>query len=415
MSKLTKRTIEALAPRDIDYIAWDQDIPGFGVRVMPSGRKSFVLQYRAGRRSRRMVLGYTNVITPEQARTMATHHLAALRAGIDPLAERDAGRDTVTVGDLAARFDAEHIAVHLKPSTQKEYRRSLEKFILPVFGNRPIAEVSREEIARFHHKHRHIPYQANRCLEILSKMFNLAELWGLRPDGSNPRKHIRKYREEKRERFLSAAELRRVGQVLDEMEAEGLEMPSAIAAVRLLILTGCRLNEIMTLKWSYVDLGAGRLNLPDSKTGAKVVHIGRPAVDVLRRIPALPGNPWIITGKNPGARLSDLQPFWQRLRARAGLRDARIHDLRHTFASAAVAAGQGLPMIGKLLGHTQVQTTARYAHVAADPVKAAAEQVSAVIAASIAGENAKRPAVNGAVPAYCMNERTKRTMSCRPL
>ena len=154
---------------------------------MPSGRKSFVLQYRAGRRSRRMVLGYVNVVTPEQARTMAIQHLAALRQGVDPLAERDGGRDAVTVKDLAARFDAEHIAVHLKPSTQKEYRRSLKKFILPFFGNRPIAEVSREEVARFHHKYRHVPYQANRCLEILSKMFNLAELWGLRPDGSNPR------------------------------------------------------------------------------------------------------------------------------------------------------------------------------------------------------------------------------------
>jgi integrase len=136
----------------------------------------------------------------------------------------------------------------------------------------------------------------------------------------------------------------------------------------------------MTLKWSYVDLDAGRLNLPDSKTGAKVVHIGRPAADVLRCIPPLPGNHWVITGKNPGARLNDLQPFWQRARARAGLKDARIHDLRHTFASAAVAAGQGLPMIGKLLGHTQVATTARYAHLAADPVKAAAEQVSRAIA-----------------------------------
>ena len=241
MGKLTKRSIEALAPREIDYIAWDNDVPGFGVRVMPSGRKSFVLQYRAGRRSRRMVLGYVGIVTPEQARTMAIHHLSALRQGVDPLGERDTGRDAVTVKDLAARFDAEHIAVHLKPSTQKEYRRSLKKFILPFFGNRPIAEVSREEVARFHHKYRHVPYQANRCLEILSKMFNLAELWGLRPDGSNPRKHIKKYREEKRERFLSAAELRRVGEVLREMETEGLELPSAIAAVMLLILTGCRL------------------------------------------------------------------------------------------------------------------------------------------------------------------------------
>jgi integrase len=383
MGKLTKRSIEALTPREIDFIAWDNDVPGFGVRVMPSGRKSFVLQYRAGRRSRRMVLGYVNVVTPEQARTMVIQHLAALRQGVDPLAERDTRSDAVTVRDLAARFDAEHIAVHLKASTQKEYRRSLEKFILPFFSNRPIAEVSREEVARFHHKYRHVPYQANRCLEILSKMFNLAELWGLRPDGSNPRKHIKKYREEKRERFLSAAELRRVGEVLRDMEAEGLELPSAIAAVMLLILTGCRLGEIMTLKWEYVDLDAGVLNIPDSKTGAKIVYLGKPAIDTLRQLPRLPGNPWVIYGIKPEGRFIDLQPFWQRLRARAGLKDARIHDLRHTFASAAVAAGQGLPMIGKLLGHTQVQTTARYAHLAADPVKAAADTVATVIASAL--------------------------------
>jgi integrase len=390
MGKLTKRSIEALAPREIDYIAWDNDVPGFGVRVMPSGRKSFVLQYRAGRRSRRMVLGYVNVIAPERARGMAIQHLAALRQGVDPLTERDGGRDAVTVKDLAARFDAEHIAVHLKASTQKEYRRSLKKLILPAFGKRPIAEVSREEVARFHHKYRHVPYQANRCLEILSKMFNLAELGGLRPDGSNPRKHIKKYREEKRERFLSAAELRRVGEVLREMEVEGLEMPSAIAAVMLLILTGCRLNEIMTLRWEYVDFAAGVLNLPDSKTGAKTIHLGKPAIDTLRRLPHLVGNPWVICGIKPGGRLIDLQPFWQRLRARAGLKDARIHDLRHTFASAAVAAGQCLPMIGKLLGHTQVATTARYAHLAADPVKAAADHVSTAIARSILARDMTR-------------------------
>ena len=282
---------------------------------MPSGRKSFVLQYRAGRRSRRMVLGYVNVVTPEQARGIAIQHLAALRQGVDPLAERDAGRDAVTVKDLAARFDAEHIAVHLKPSTQKEYRRSLKKFILPFFGKRPIAEVSREEVARFHHKYRHVPYQANRCLEILSKMFNLAELWGFRPDGSNPRKHIKKYREEKRERFLSPPSYAASARSCGEMEAEGLELPSAIAAVMLLILTGCRLDEIMTLKWEYVDLDAGILNLPDSKTGAKTVYLGKPAIDTLRQLPPLPGNPWVIYGIKPGGRLIDLQPFWQRLRA----------------------------------------------------------------------------------------------------
>jgi integrase len=172
-------------------------------------------------------------------------------------------------------------------------------------------------------------------------------------------------------------------------------MPSAVAAVLLLILTGCRLSEIMTLKWEHVDLDAGVLNLPESKTGAKTVHLGRPAIDTLRQLPRLPGNPWVIYGIKPGGRLIDLQPFWQRLRARAGLKDARIHDLRHTFASAAVAAGQGLPMIGKLLGHTQVATTARYAHLAADPVKAAADHVSSAIANSIFRDREDKTAVQG--------------------
>ena len=214
-------------------------------------------------------------------------------------------------------------------------------------------------------------------------MFNLAEMWGLRSDGSNPRKHIKKYPEEKRERFLSPAELRRVGEVLREIEQEAIELPSSIAAVRLLMLTGCRLGEIMTLQWEYVDIPGKALRLPDLKTGAKVVHLGQPAVEVLLKIDRHEDNPWVIAGTLPGGRLSDLQPFWQRVRARAGLKDVRIHDLRHTFASTAVASGQGLPMIGKLLGHTQVQTTARYAHLAADPIKNAADQVASEIAASL--------------------------------
>jgi integrase len=201
-------------------------------------------------------------------------------------------------------------------------------------------------------------------------------MWGLRPDGSNPRKHIRKYAEEKRERFLSAAELRRIGEVLREIESEGVELPSAILAARLLILTGCRLGEIMTLKWDYVDFDENVLRLPDSKSGKKIVHLGAPAVEYLLDAQRIDGNPFVIAGTLPAKPLSDLQPFWQRVRARAGVKDVRIHDLRHTFASTAVASGQGLPMIGKLLGHTQVQTTARYAHLAAEPVKTAADSIS---------------------------------------
>ena len=188
-----------------------------------------------------------------------------------------------------------------------------------------------------------------------------------------------------RQRFLSAAELKRLGEVLREIEDEGIELDSAIAAIRLLIMTRCRLNEIMTLRWEHVDIAGQALRLPDSKTGAKVVHVGDAVADVLEKIERLEKNPWVITGALPGARLTDLQPFWQRVRARAGLKDVRIHDLRHTFASTAVAAGQGLHMIGKLLGHTQVQTTARYAHLAAEPVKSAANDVSAMLAGALAG------------------------------
>jgi integrase len=380
---LSKRVVESAEVRPREYMLWDGDIPGFGVRVLPSGRRSYLVQYRVGTRSRRLGLGTHGVLTTEQARGLAIQALAAVRAGGDPAEARKERREAVTVRELSERFDREHIAVRVKASTAKEYRRNLARFILPALGRLRVTEVTRADVAKFHHDLRHIPYQANRNLEIVSKMFNLAEMWGLRSDGSNPRKHIRKYAEAKRERFLSAAELKRLGEVLNEMAAERIELASAIAAARLLLLTGCRLNEIMKLEWSHVDLTEGVLRLPDSKTGAKVVHLGQAAVDVLNSIARQPFNPYVITGLKPCKPLSDLQPFWQRVRARAGLKDVRIHDLRHTFASVAVAAGQGLPMIGKLLGHSQVQTTARYAHLAGDPVRAAANDVAGVIASAL--------------------------------
>ena len=388
MPRLTKRVIEAAEIQAAEHFIWDDSLPGFGVRILPSGRKGYIVQYRAGRRSRRMSLGPSTVLTCEQARTRAITIIAAARCGDDPAARRDTDRRTATVKELADRFDKEHVSLRIKESTAKGYRRLLQLTILPALGRHRVTEVTRADIAKLHHDLRHIPYEANRCLEVISKMFSLAEMWGLRPDGSNPRKHIKKYVEEKRERFLSPAELKRVGEVLREMESEGIELPSAIAATRLLILTGCRLNEIMTLQWEHVDLPGKALRLPDSKTGAKVVHLGQSAIDVVEKIARVETNPWVIVGTLPGARLTDLQPFWQRVRARAGLNDVRIHDLRHTFASTAVASGQGLPMIGKLLGHTQVQTTARYAHLASATVKTAASDVSAEIAASLNGQAA---------------------------
>jgi integrase len=379
MPKITKRLVEAAEVREKDYIIFDGEIPGFGIRVLPSGKRSYLVQYRVGRKFRRMSLGLHGILTAEKARAKAINVLAQVGEGQDPAGARRLARDDLTVDELGRRVIEEHALLHCKPRTVDGYRYYLKAYIHDRIGHLRVGEISRADIARFHHDLRFAPVQANRCLQFLSKAFNLAEVWGLRPDGSNPCRHVAKYPEKKRERFLDAAELRRVGMVLREMETEGIELPSAILAVRLLVLTGCRLNEIMTLKWEHVDFSECVLRLPDSKTGAKVVHLGQPAIGQLKEAARIGDNPWVITGTLEGRRLSDLQPFWQRVRARVGLKDVRIHDLRHTFASTALVAGQGLPMIGKLLGHTQVETTARYAHLAADPVKSAANSVAGLL------------------------------------
>ncbi len=217
-------------------------------------------------------------------------------------------------------------------------------------------------------------------------MLNLAESWGIRPDGSNPCRHVERYPEKRRERFLSAEELERLGRVLTEAEAEGAEPLSAIAAIRLLILTGCRVQEILGLRWEQVDFERRQIHFEESKTGQKAVAFGAAALELLSDLPRHEGNPHVIPGKKEGAHFVGMPKVWQRIRTRAGLEDVRLHDLRHSFASVGAGAGLSLPIIGKLLGHTQAATTQRYAHLAADPVREAADRVSAEIAAALNGQ-----------------------------
>ena len=389
MAKLTKRVVDQIVPGETEAMHWDDELKGFGLRVWPSGRKVYMVMSRVKGRLRRITIGPHGPITPEQARIRAHEIISEAKAGRDPAHELDQARKAPTMKGLGERFLKEHVAVRCKPSTQAEYKRSVELFINPKIGARKVTDIERRDIAELHQSLSHIPYQANRTLGVLSKMLNLAEVWGLRPDGSNPCLHVKKYTEQKRERFLSPDEFAKLGQVLREVERDGSESPSAVAAIRLLILTGCRLGEIMTLQWGFVDTQARELRLPDSKTGAKLVHFGQTAADILDGIGRLDGNPYVITGKVDGHRLTDLQYPWRRIRAKAGLADVRIHDLRHSYASGALALGEGLPMIGKLLGHSQVQTTARYAHLANDPVKSAAGRVSDTIGAAMLGGTAK--------------------------
>ena len=373
--RITKRSVDAVKVGGADIVYWDGELTGFGLRVRRSGRKSYVVQTRIAGKLCWFTIGPHGPLNPDQARARALEILACAKKGIDP-------RDADARREAQPRFLEEYVPVHCKPSTREEYRRSVRLFVDPVIGELRVPEVQRKDIAALHHGLRDKPYQANRTVGVLSKMFSLAEVWGWRPDGSNPCRHVKRYKEHKRERFLSPEETERLGQVLREAEEE---MPSAVAAFRLLLLTGSRMSEIRDLRWDYVKYDC--IELPDTKTGGRVVPLGPEARAVLSSIPRDEDNPWVIAGRLPGSHLTDLQRPWRRIRKQAGLEGVRIHDLRHSFASRALALGESLTMIGKLLGHTQVQTTARYAHLARDSIQTAAARITESIGGNLLGDN----------------------------
>ncbi len=381
MPKLTKRLIESFDVRSKSYFEWDSEIKGFGIRIMPSGTRTYQVQYRKGGRTRRASIGRHGNITPDQARSKAKEIMGEVSKGENPVEEIAQHRRAPTVAALCERFFEDHVEQRCKASTQAEYRRAIDLFINPAIGNFKVVDVERRDIAELHHKFREKPYQANRTLGVLSKMFNLSEVWGLRSDGSNPCRHVPKYQEKKRERFLSQSELERLGAVLSDAELNGLESPYIIAAFKLLILTGCRLSEIQKLKWDYIT--DKHIELPDTKTGARRIPLPSIARDVLNNLPRNPKNPYAIAGRLPNQFATDLQHPWRRIRKLADLHDVRIHDLRHTYASNAVSNGMPIQMVGRLLGHSQIQTTMRYAHLADDPVQKAADQNAQQLAGMI--------------------------------
>ena len=385
---ISRRTVEALPVGEREAVYWDTELSGFGVRVYPSGTKVYLAQTRAGGKSRRVTVGRHGLISAEKARRKAAQIIADIKAGNERVLHNGASRRDLgpTVAELAERYMREHVTVRCKPATARNYRFAFDNHLLPALGTLHLGEIGRERVAAFQYSLRNTPFMSNKAIDALSRLFNMAEQWGVAPEGGNPCRFIHKYKEPPRERFLSDEEFRRLGRVLDGMEAEGRLHPSAVAAFRLLMLTGCRRNEILTLRWEDVDLDAGELRLPDAKTGARSVAISPSARRVLAKLPRLPDNPWVIAGTKPRARYSSLNNAWLVVRSRADLNDVRIHDLRHSFASRALALGESLPMIGKLLGHRKVQTTARYAHLARDSVKAAAARVAESLRANLAGE-----------------------------
>ena len=382
---LSKRIVDALPVTDRESVYWDRELPGFGVRVHPSGSKVYMVHKRSGGKSRRVTIGQHKVWSLDDARREAGEIIARLRKGDKP---GRPGADSPfatgpTIGELAEQYMTVHVAVRCKPTTARSCRHILDKFLLPEFGARRLGEITPNQVATLHYRLRETPIMANQVISLLSRLFHKAAAAGDAPAGGNPCRFIQKYPTRSRERFLSEREFERLGTVLRELETARKISTSPAAALRLLMLTGCRRNEILTLRWEHVDLEHDELRLRDAKTGARAVPLSPTARRVVTELPRQPDNPWVFPGRKPGTRMGNLNASWQVVRKEAGLEDVRIHDLRHSFASRALALGESLPMIGKLLGHRQVQTTARYAHLARHSVKAAAGRIEDSLAADM--------------------------------
>ena len=396
MATINKRFVDG-APCGRHY---DGALPGFGIYVGATGAVSYFVEYRPGRGGRGVPkrrhtfarhgapASGGRVWTTDAARREALRLLGAIKAGHDPL---ERAPQSPTFADLTATWLAE-LATKRKPRTMQGYERTLRQHALPEFGTVDIARIGRQQVARLHHALRRTPAEANYLVRVFSSFFTWCERNGYREDRSNPARMVTMYRERKRERFLSPRELRRLARALAVAELCGKVTPHMAAAIRLLVLTGARLGEVLALRWEWVDLADGALRLPDSKTGAKVIHLNSPARAVLAGLPRVNKNPFVIVGGKHGRPLVNLQKPWRRVRKAALLDEVRLHDLRHSHASVGVASGLSLPLIGGLLGHSKPATTARYAHLADDPLKAASELVGRRIAEAMEAPASAPPA-----------------------
>jgi integrase len=394
--------------KDREFL-WDDGLSGFGVAAFPTGRKFYVVQYRQHGRTRRTTIGEHGRVTPAEARSEAKKLLGDVEKGADPIAQRKAARAVRTFAEVAEDFLTSLVLRKRKPGTLRGYREMLDRHILPAIGSRRVVDVRRADMAKLHAKMANTPSRANRAVALVSAIWNWAANREEVAFADNPARGIERNREQGRERFLTTEELARLGDALAMAETEGLPYtideskpnakhapkaekrrvkldPYAVAALRLLILTGARLREILDARWSYVDSERGVLFLPDSKTGKKPVILSAPAQAVLADLAKLPGrgdNPHIVAGAKSGAPRADLKKPWAAVCRAAQLEGVRLHDLRHTFASYGAGAGLGLPIVGKLLGHTQAATTQRYAHLDADPLRRAADAIGAQIASAM--------------------------------
>ncbi len=394
--KFTKRDIEAIQPTNKRQVFFDDAYTGLALRVSEAGRKTFYYTYRVGKgrkaEKKWVMLGAFPVMSVEKAREKAKDKAAIVQNGIDPAREIRSDKAAAIMKSALQSFQDEHIS-KLKTGTIQSYTMIINNHLQPKLGKLRVREVQYSDIARLHHGMKDTPYLANRTLAVLSKFFSWCELHGHRERGSNPCVGVTKYKEHKRQDFMGATEMSVLGDTLARMEQTWLKRqqtkekrtgdvdtitPQTAAAIRLLMLTGARVGEILSLEWERINLEQGIALLPDSKTGFKVLQLPAPAVAVLESLPQ--ADRWVFPTASASGHMVNLKDAWGDVLKQAKLSGWRLHDLRHAFASIMVNNGASLPIVGKVLGHTNVSTTQRYAHLEENPARKAVEEAAAKIA-----------------------------------
>lgn len=445
--KITKTIVDKLEAGDT---VWDTELAGFGVRCQKRDKVYVYKKFYNGQQ-RWFSLGKPSEgMTVTKAREEAEIIIGKIRSEKDPAQHREDLRNRPTMKDLCERFLTDYAEEHKKPSSIRMDRKNIQNHILPLLGKKFVSDITLTDIDRFKRaikdgKTAKVLFSsskggspikggsgaANRCLSLLSKAFNLSIRWGMRT--TNPVQHVQKYKEKKIERFLSENEFMALANAIRTIKQREETNPYAIAAIRLLIFTGARRGEILALRWDAIDFDRQVIKLEDSKTGAKVIYLNPPALELLSTLDKQAENPFVICGYKPKSHLVDVNRVWRHIREQATvnlclqeptiqkqisndeveeenitlknlksladkegielgtyLTDLRLHDLRHSFASIAVGGGMSLPMIGKLLGHTQTATTARYAHLADNPLKEANDAIGKKIEAFMRPMNSGR-------------------------
>jgi integrase len=411
--RLTKRVVDAALPRETRYIVFDGLIAGFGLRVMPTGAKSYIYEYRPGaggraQPKRRYTIGKANDLTPDMARKEAERLRAVVATGGDPMGAKTDARQAETVAEVADLWLSTHVLAKRGAGTHEHYRDLLDRIIKPALGKLKAKTLPHSRVKKLHDDWAHTPFQANRILSCISAFYNWAgsKSVSLVPKGHNPADDVEKFEEPGRERPLEPDELLRLADALRLAETTGIPWvvaadklgskhlaapdkrttvfsPHVVAAIRLLIFTGARLREILNLTWKQVDLTRGVITLQKHKTkrmtGLKVIVLNAPALEVLSALPRV--GIYVIASESAGTPEEkprpDIKKPWASIKRYAGFDDMRLNDLRHNFATFGVGGGMGLPIVGKLLGHTKASTTERYAHLQVDPLRRATETIGA--------------------------------------